>query len=57
MNLRKDKAVLDMKFISIDNVKREESIIKLAGIKGVKLLCTAHSGFTDNFESAMDAWG
>jgi glyoxylase-like metal-dependent hydrolase (beta-lactamase superfamily II) len=56
MNLKKGKAVLDFKLISIDNAKRKESITKLASLKGIKLLCTAHSGFTDSFEVAMEGW-
>lgn len=57
MNLRKGKAVLNMKFINVDNGKREESIRRLAKTRGVKLLCTAHSGYTDSFDFAMDRWG
>ena len=56
MNLKKGKAVLDLRFISIDNEKREESIKKIAKLTGVKLLCTGHSGFTDNFDAAMKGW-
>lgn len=56
MNLKKGKAVLDFKLISIDNEKRKESIIKLARIKGIRLLCTAHSGYTDDFKLSMEGW-
>jgi len=56
MNFKKGKAVLDFRFISIDNQKRKESIIKLAKLKEVKLLCTAHSGYTDDFAVAMKGW-
>ena len=56
MNLKKGKAVLDFKLISIDNAKRKESITRLARLKGIKLLCTAHSGFTGDFELAMKGW-
>jgi len=56
MNLKQGRAVLDFRLISIDNAKRKESLIKLAHINGVKLLCTAHSGFTDDFELAMNGW-
>jgi len=56
MNLKQGRAVLDMKFISIDNTKRKESLIRLAQIKGVRLLCTAHSGYTDDFDAAMEGW-
>jgi len=56
MNLKQGRAVLDMKFISIDNTKRKESLIRLAQMKGVTLLCTAHSGYTDDFDAAMEGW-
>jgi len=56
MNLKKGKAVLDFKLISIDNAKRKESITRLANLKGIKLICTAHSGYTDDFELAMGGW-
>lgn len=53
MNLKQGRAVLDFRLISIDNAKREESIKKLAKLSGVKLLCTAHSGYTEDFATAM----
>ena len=55
-NLRNGKAVLDMRMISIDNDLRYESIRRLAKLKGISLLCTAHSGYTTNFSSAMEKW-
>jgi hydroxyacylglutathione hydrolase len=55
-NLRKGKAVLDLRMISIDNDARRDSIRQLAKLKGIRLLCTAHSGYTRDFASAMEAW-
>ncbi len=55
-NLKRGKAVLDFKLLSMDNEQRKESIIKLAGLKGIRLLCTAHSGYTDDFRLAMQGW-
>jgi hydroxyacylglutathione hydrolase len=56
LNLKKGKAVLDMKFIGIDNNKRLESIHKLAKLSGVKLICPAHSGYSDDFQTVMKEW-
>lgn len=56
MNLKKGRAVIDFKLISIDNEQRKASIIKLARLKGVRLLCTAHSGYTADFNLAMEGW-
>jgi glyoxylase-like metal-dependent hydrolase (beta-lactamase superfamily II) len=55
-NLRKGKAVLDMRLISIDNDSRRDSIRQLAKLEGISLLCTAHSGYTRDFASAMEGW-
>lgn len=56
LNLKDQAAVLDRGFISIDNRKRGESIRKLAGFAGARLLCTMHSGYSDDFEKAMEGW-
>jgi glyoxylase-like metal-dependent hydrolase (beta-lactamase superfamily II) len=57
LNISKGKAVLNMKFICVDDGKRVESIRKLAKLEGVKYLCPAHSGYTDDFSKAMGDWG
>ena len=56
LNLRKGEAVLDRKFICLDNAERERSLRKIAQLKGVDYLCTAHSGYTANFKAATAAW-
>ncbi len=56
LNLKQGKAVLDRRFISIDNEKRRESILKLARLPGIELLCTMHSGFTREVPQAMSEW-
>jgi len=56
LNLKRGKAVLDRKFIGIDNLKRLESIKKLARLTGVRVLCTGHSGYTGDFEKAIAEW-
>jgi Zn-dependent hydrolases, including glyoxylases len=52
LNLRKGKAVLDRKLICLDNAERERSLRRLAALRGVELICAAHSGYAD-FEGAM----
>jgi glyoxylase-like metal-dependent hydrolase (beta-lactamase superfamily II) len=56
LNLKDGKAVLDRKFIGIDYGKRLESIHKLAKIDEVKVVCPAHSGYSEDFQKAMADW-
>jgi len=55
-NLKDGKAVLDRAMIATNNSQRRESILKLARIPHVDHLCTMHSGYTDNFDHAMQEW-
>ncbi|MBN1637300.1 MAG: MBL fold metallo-hydrolase [Deltaproteobacteria bacterium] len=41
---------------NMDTPTQRESIRKLAGLDRIRLMCTAHTGFTWNFEEAMQAW-
>jgi len=56
LNLNHGKAVLDRRMINMDNSQRRKSIMQLARLKGISLLCTMHSGYTDRFGEAMAAW-
>jgi hydroxyacylglutathione hydrolase len=56
LNLKEGKAVLDRKFIGIDNEKRLDSIHKLAKLRGVEYICPAHSGYSEDFQAAMADW-
>jgi hydroxyacylglutathione hydrolase len=56
LNLKDCKAVLDKKFTCIDYEKRLESIHKLAKVQGVKVICPAHSGYSEDFQKAMADW-
>lgn len=56
LNLKKGKAVLDRKFIGIDNAKRLDSIHKLARLSGVKFICPAHSGYSEDAGTAFADW-
>lgn len=56
LNLRKGRAVLDRRPINIDNALREVSLHKLAGLRGPRILCTMHSGYTLDAEAALREW-
>jgi glyoxylase-like metal-dependent hydrolase (beta-lactamase superfamily II) len=56
LNLKNGRAVLDRKFMAIDNPKRRESITKLASLKGVRLLCPMHSGYSEDALNALKEW-
>jgi hydroxyacylglutathione hydrolase len=56
LNLKGGVAVLDRKFIGIDDGMRLESIRKLARLEGVGIICPAHSGYSEDFEAAMAGW-
>ena len=55
-NLDGGKAVLDRGMIAVNNPQRKESILKLARLTDVSLLCTMHSGYTRDFDGAMKEW-
>lgn len=55
-NLRDGKAVMDRAFLQMNKSLQEASIRKLAKLEKISLLCTAHSGFTNDFEKAMNEW-
>lgn len=44
------------RFINMDTATQKESIKKLARIKDIEMMFTAHSGHTDNFIGAMKHW-
>jgi hypothetical protein len=56
LNLAHGEAVMDRGLINIDREKRRQSIRKLAALRGVSLLCTMHSGYTRDFDKAMQSW-
>jgi glyoxylase-like metal-dependent hydrolase (beta-lactamase superfamily II) len=53
---RDELTMLDRSFISIDNRRRRESMLRLAAFTGTRLLCTMHSGYTNDFKRAMETW-
>lgn len=40
----------------MDTTTQKESIKKLAKLKDIEMMFTAHSGYTDNFTDAMKPW-
>lgn len=56
LGLDQGRIVMDRKFINIDNEKRRESIGRLTALSNVAYLCTMHSGYTDDFETAVREW-
>lgn len=56
LNLKKGKVVMDRGFIQVDKAKRRESILKLSRLKGISVLCTAHTGYSEDFAGAMKDW-
>lgn len=53
LSLQSGKVGLFSKFINMDNETQLKSLTKLANIKGIKYIFTAHHGFSDNYEKAF----
>lgn len=56
INLRGGRARTLMRFINKDTTTQKASIRKLACLEDVALLCTAHSGCTDQYAQVMSDW-
>jgi hydroxyacylglutathione hydrolase len=56
LNLSQGRAVMDRGFLQLDRTQQRESILRLSQLKGVSLLCTAHSGYARDFAGAMKNW-
>ena len=56
LNLSQGRAVMDRGFLQLDRTQQRESILRLSRLKGVSLLCTSHSGYTNDFAGAMKNW-
>ena len=54
--LRDGEVKPTMRLLNMDTQRELESIRKLAKIGGVKVLCTAHSGYTTDYVKAMRGW-
>jgi glyoxylase-like metal-dependent hydrolase (beta-lactamase superfamily II) len=56
MSLKSGKAGIFSKTINMDNATQLESLKKLAGLKGVRYVFTAHYGYTDSFDKAFETF-
>lgn len=56
LSLKGQKVELFNDFFNMDGVIEEKSIRKLANLSGIKYIFTAHYGYTDNFDKAMESW-
>ena len=56
LNLKQGKVVMDRGFMQLNKAKQRESIQKLSQLKGISLICTAHTGYTNDFDGAMQDW-
>ena len=54
--LREGKAREFLRSYTMDAEMNRRSIWKLSQLEGVSLICTAHSGYSDNFQRAMEEW-
>jgi hydroxyacylglutathione hydrolase len=54
--LKKNNATAGVRFLNMDIMEQKQSISKLSKIENVELLCTAHSGITQDFDFAMTDW-
>lgn len=56
LNLKRGKVVMDRGFIQLDKTRQRESILRLSQLKGISVLCTAHTGYSEDFAGAMQDW-
>lgn len=54
--LRNGKVYPFYSFFNINTKTQKESINKLAKLKDISILCTAHTGYTKDFRDAMEKW-
>ncbi|MFX1574470.1 MAG: hypothetical protein ACFFB0_17150, partial [Promethearchaeota archaeon] len=56
LRLKAGKVIPFFKFISADFTQLLDSLRKVAKTEKVKMLLTAHSGYTTEFDKAMEKW-
>ena len=54
--LRNGRVYTFYRLVNKDTATQRESIRRLASLQGVSLLCTAHTGCTENYARAMQNW-
>jgi hydroxyacylglutathione hydrolase len=56
VELKGNVATLGMKWMNMDGTQQMASLQKLAQLRDIVLLCTAHSGVSHDFPTAMKPW-
>jgi glyoxylase-like metal-dependent hydrolase (beta-lactamase superfamily II) len=56
LSLKSGKVDVMNTFFNMDNEAQRASLRKLAALRDVKYIFTAHYGFTDHYQDAFDAW-
>jgi glyoxylase-like metal-dependent hydrolase (beta-lactamase superfamily II) len=54
--LRDDMVYAKRPYINMDTDRQKASIRRLAQLTHVALACTAHNGYTEEFDHAMSKW-
>lgn len=56
ISLKRGKAGIFSRFINMDSKTQADSIRKMAKLKGIKAVFTAHYGYTGDFDAAFANW-
>jgi glyoxylase-like metal-dependent hydrolase (beta-lactamase superfamily II) len=56
LNLENAKVKLFYKFWNMDHETDIRSVLKLAELRDISVLCTAHTGWTRNWDNAVSQW-
>ena len=55
-HIEKNTVTTGMNFMNMDKELQQQSIKKLSGLKDIKIVCTGHTGTSEDFESIMKKW-
>ena len=55
-HIEKNSVTTGMNFMNMDKDLQQESIKKLSELKDIKIVCTGHSGTSEDFEAIMKKW-
>ena len=56
LRLENGKVHIFFKAVNMDSKRQGDSIMKLAKFTGIKLMCTAHTGCSNDFDKAFEGW-
>ncbi|MCL2137681.1 MAG: MBL fold metallo-hydrolase, partial [Coriobacteriia bacterium] len=56
LKLEEGSVTLFYDVFNMDNDTQEQSIRKLAGLKGIEAVFTMHNGYTTDFNTAFEGW-